>query len=238
MRFWAGTSGYSYKEWKGSFYPEKLPAKDMLRHYAQQLPVVEINNTFYRMPSADVLRGWLEQVPDSFRFVIKASRRITHLKRMKAVEEETQYLLETLEALEDRLGAVLYQLPPNLKKDMSRLEPFMTLLSRGVRSAFEFRHESWFDDEVRACLRENDCAMCCADTGDDDGPGAGVVHATASWGYVRLRRPEYTREELAAWGARLRGQGWQDAFVFFKHEDEAGGPRMAREFLDVVNDGG
>lgn len=234
MRFWAGTSGYSYKEWKGSFYPDKLPAKDMLRHYAQQLPVVEINSTFYRMPRADVLRGWTEQVPETFRFVIKASRRITHLKRLKDVGDDVQYLYETLEVLENRLGAVLFQLPPNLKKDMGRLEAFMPLLPRGVRAALEFRHESWFDEEVRDCLHDHDAALCLADTGEDGSPGGDELRSTASWGYVRLRRPEYTRDELTAWADRFRGQGWSDAFVFFKHEDEAGGPRMAAEFLGIV----
>jgi uncharacterized protein YecE (DUF72 family) len=227
MHVWAGTSGYSYKEWKGSFYPEKLAAADMLAHYARRLSAVEINNTFYRLPKTSVLDAWAAQVPEGFRFVIKASRRITHLKRLKDVDEETGYLLETVTTLGPRLGALLFQLPPNLKRDLDRLDAFLALLPRGPRAAFEFRHESWLDDEVFARLRARDCALCVADT--EDGLDAPAI-STASWGYLRLRRPEYSDAELDEWAARVRGQTWSDAFIFFKHEDEASGPLLAEAF--------
>ena len=228
MELWTGTSGYSYKEWKGSFYPEKLAAKDMLAHYAERLPSVEINSTFYRLPKVSVLESWAEQVPDRFRFVIKASRRITHLKRLNDVQDETEYLLSAVRALGDRLGAVLYQLPPNLRKDLPRLEAFLALLTDDTPAAFEFRHPSWYDDEILDCLREHDCALCLADTGDeDDAP----FTSTASWGYLRLRRPDYSEAELEEWAQRINAQGWERAYVFFKHEDEGAGPRMATDFL-------
>jgi uncharacterized protein YecE (DUF72 family) len=229
MQLWVGTSGYSYKEWKGSFYPEKLPAAKMLQHYAEQLPSVEINNTFYRLPRVSVLEAWVEQVPDDFRFVIKASRRITHLKRLKDAGDETEYLFTALESLESRLGAVLFQLPPNLKMDLERLDAFLDLLPRGRRIAFEFRHETWFDDAVLGRLRDHECALVTADT-DDEGPVAEAarrLEPTASWGYVRLRRGTYTDDEVAAWADRIRDTGWEGAFVFFKHEGEGSAPALA-----------
>jgi len=225
----AGTSGYSYQEWKGSFYPDGLAAKDMLRFYGGQLPAVEINATFYRMPRTSVLEGWAEQVPDTFRFALKASRRITHLKRLKDAAEETGYLLDTSKALGERLGVILFQLPPFLKKDVERLEEFLALLDGGPRAAFEFRHASWHDDDVWAALRARDCALCVADIGDAD---ATPFVSTASWGYLRLRAPEYPDAELEAWAERVGSQGWSDAFVFFKHEDEGAGPALAAKFLE------
>jgi uncharacterized protein YecE (DUF72 family) len=197
MDLWAGTSGYSYKEWKGSFYPEKIAPADMLGHYAIRLPAVEINNTFYRLPRASVLETWAEQVPDAFRFVIKASRKITHMKRLKDTDEETGYLLDVLQTLGNRLGAILFQLPPNLKKDMDRLRAFMDLLPPATAATFEFRHESWNDDEVHACLRDRNFALCTADTDDDD-DDADAITSTADWGYLRLRRDGYGDDELTA----------------------------------------
>ncbi|MEO8436801.1 MAG: DUF72 domain-containing protein [Pyrinomonadaceae bacterium] len=231
MKLYVGTSGYSYKEWKGIFYPEKLPAKEMLAFYASQLPAVEINNTFYRLPQKSMLEGWKEQVPANFRFSIKASQRITHFKRLKDVEEETRYLLETASCLEERLGVVLFQLPPNLKKDLPRLETFLKCLPAGARFAFEFRHPTWLEDDVLDLLRQTGHALCISDT--DDMP---VTHIdrTADWGYLRLRRVVYDETALIEWLQRIRDQQWQEAFVFFKHEDEGTGPKLAAAFLRLA----
>jgi uncharacterized protein YecE (DUF72 family) len=231
MKLLVGTSGYSYKEWKGIFYPEKLPAKEMLSYYASQLPAVEINNTFYRLPQKSMLEGWKEQVPVNFRFSIKASQRITHFKRLKDVEEETKYLMDTAACLEERLGVVLFQLPPNMKKDLPRLETFLKCLPAETLVAFEFRHPTWLEDDVLDLLRQTGHALCISDT--DDMP---VTHIdrTADWGYLRLRRVVYDEAALAAWLQRVRDQKWNEAFVFFKHEDEGTGPRLAGEFLRLA----
>jgi uncharacterized protein YecE (DUF72 family) len=229
MRLHVGTSGYSYKEWKGSFYPEKLPSKEMLAYYGGRLGAVEINNTFYRLPKASVLESWAEQVPNDFRFSIKASRRITHFTRLKPeAREPTEYLLSTLETLGRRLGAVLFQLPPNLKKDAERLAGFLEMLPEGTPGAFEFRHPSWSDDEVRELLRARGMTLVSADTddADEDEP----IVRTSGWGYLRLRRAEYADEDLERWVDRVRSQDWTHALVFFKHEDEGAGPRMAERF--------
>jgi uncharacterized protein YecE (DUF72 family) len=231
MNLYAGTSGYSYKEWKGNFYPQKLPAAQMLRHYAQRLPAVEINNTFYRLPTASVLDSWREQVPPSFRFAIKAPRRITHIKRLKQAQDETTYLLRTLETLGTRLGVILFQLPPYLHKDLMCLQAFLDLLPDRTPAAFEFRAQSWFDDSVFQLLRARDFPLCIADT-DETQPGA--IVATASWGYLRLRRAQYEDAELANWLRQIRAQPWKRAYAFFKHEDEGIGPKLAAEFLRLA----
>jgi len=227
MSVYTGTSGYSYKEWLGVFYPPKLAAAKMLACYAQRLGAVEINNTFYRMPAAALLEQWRSQVPESFRFAIKAARRITHVKRLHEAQEETRYLFNALQGLEQTLGVVLFQLPPFLRKDRARLEQFLELPPREVRVAFEFRHASWFDEEILALLRAHNAALCLADTGAaDDAPAA----ATADWGYLRLRRAEYGESELDGWADFVRRQGWRDTFVFFKHEEAGAGPRLAGAF--------
>lgn len=231
MKLYAGTSGYSYSEWKGSFYPEKLPAAKMLAFYAERLPAVEINNTFYRLPKIELLESWAAQVPPGFRFAIKAARRITHIKRLQDAAEETTYLLDTLRALGERLGVVLFQLPPYLRKDVARLEAFVQLLPPGTRAAFEFRHPSWLGDDVLACLHARELALCVADT--DEGP-VDTIASTAPWGYVRLRRAQYSDAELRAWVERLHHARWEQAFVFFKHEDAAAGPRLAGRFLELA----
>lgn len=237
MRLWVGTSGYSYKEWKGSFYPEGLPSADMLAYYGTRLPAVEINNTFYRLPKESVLAGWAEKVPAEFRFVLKASRRITHFKRLKGAEDETTYLLRTAGTLGDRLGVVLFQLPPNMKKDAERLAAFLDGLAVPGRATFEFRHDSWFDEEVYDLLRTRGAALCFADI--DDAPDDALERfvSTAPWGYLRLRRADYTEAELEAWAERISGRDWERAFVFFKHEDEGAGPEMAERFLALAGGG-
>ena len=229
MKLYAGTSGYSYKEWKGAFYPDDLAADEMLSFYADKLPAVEINNTFYRMPKTSVVETWAGRVPAGFRFVLKASRRITHFKRLKEAHEELEFMLGQFAVLGERLGAVLFQLPPKLKKDVPRLASFLELLPDGTRAAFEFRDPSWLDEEVHERLRERGCALVGSDT--DDAPDPPVVR-TADWGYLRLRRAEYGPEQLAAWADRIREQDWSEAFVFFKHEDAGAGPRLAGSFLE------
>ncbi|HZE63674.1 MAG TPA: DUF72 domain-containing protein [Pyrinomonadaceae bacterium] len=231
MNLHVGTSGYSYKEWKGSFYPEKIPAKDMLRFYSERLSTVEINATFYRLPQKSTLENWKEQVPKTFRFSLKAPQRITHFKRLKEVSEDAKYFLDIAATLEDQLGVVLFQLPPNMKKDLSRLETFLRELPTQPRTAFEFRHPTWFDDDVLEMLRARNCALCVSDT--DDLP-ATHIDKTADWGYLRLRRVLYSEEHLQDWLKRVRDQNWNETFVFFKHEDEGTGPRLAAQFLKLA----
>jgi len=231
MRVLTGTSGFSYKEWKGSFYPEDLTADAMLRYYAQRLPAVEINNTFYRMPKSELLAGWAEEVPDGFRFVLKASQRITHFKRLKDVSEEVGYFLRVAATLGDRLGPILFQLPPNLKKDLPRLSGFLELLPAATRAAVEFRHSSWFEDDVFEALRARGAALCVA---EDEELAAPLV-ATAGWGYLRLRRADYGETEVRAWADRVRAQAWEEAYVFFKHEDAGTGPRLATQMLSLFS---
>ena len=232
MTLYVGTSGYSYKEWKGSFYPEKIPAKDMLRYYSERLSTVEINATFYRMPQPSMLENWKEQVPGSFRFALKASQRITHFKRLKETDEETKYFLDTAAAvLAEQLGVVLFQLPPNMKKDLSRLETFLALLPATTPAAFEFRHPTWFDDDVLDLLRSQNRPLVVSDT--DDLPTT-HIDKTADWGYLRLRRVNYSEENLVEWAARIRDQNWQETFLFFKHEDAGTGPRLAAQFLKIA----
>jgi uncharacterized protein YecE (DUF72 family) len=231
MHILAGTSGYSYKEWLGRFYPPKLPAAKMLAHYATLLPTVEINNTFYRQPNPAMLEGWAAQVPETFRFAVKASRRITHIKRLANAESETRYLLEILGALGARLGAVLFQLPPYQRVDLARLEAFLALLPAGTQAAFEFRHESWLDNAVFALLARHACALCASDV---DGSPEPPLPPTAPFAYLRLRRQDYDDAALERWLDRVRGGTWERAYVYFKHEDEATGPRLAARFLELA----
>jgi len=232
MEVFAGTSGYSYKEWKGSFYPDDLPASRMLEYYASKFRTVEINNTFYRMPSAKTLEQWRDAVPAGFRFVIKASQKITHFKRLKEVDGEIDYLFRSLSALGLTLGPVLFQLPPNMKCDLARFEAFLRILPPEPMLAFEFRHASWLDEPVFKMLRARNAALCVAET--DEGT-LEAIEATADWGYIRLRKTEYSNEDLASRARRIREEEWRSAWVFFKHEDEGKGPEFARRFLDAVD---
>jgi uncharacterized protein YecE (DUF72 family) len=225
---YVGTSGYSYKEWKGSFYPEQIPAKDMLSYYASRFQAVELNNTFYRIPQRSMVENWKAQVPDNFRFSVKASQRITHLKRLKGAAAETQLMLKTISALEDRLGAVIFRFPEDMEKDLKRLETFLKDLPAETPAVFDFRHPTWFDDDVRALLRSENRVMCVSDT--DEIP-TNNIDKTADWGYVRLRRVSYSETELAEWVNLVRAQEWKDTFVFFKHEDEGTGPKLAARFI-------
>ena len=234
MELRIGTSGYSYPAWRGPFYPPELSPREMLRFYAGQLPAVEINNTFYRLPSEKVLAGWAEQVPQDFRFALKASQRITHHKRLRDAAEETGYLVRTARVLGARLGALLFQLPPNLAADLARLDAFLALLPDGL-AAFEFRHASWDQPEVRARLAARGHAWVGADT--DERCWEGPL-PSGRWGYLRLRRAGYGAGELTDWAQRLAASGWERAFVFFKHEDEGAAPRLARELLALMGGAG
>ena len=233
MHWWVGTSGFSYDEWVGSFYPEDLPSKGRLTYYASKLPTVEINNTFYRMPKASVLEGWASQVPDGFRFVLKASQKITHMKRLKPeCADETEYLLRTAATLGPKLGPLLFQMPPNMKLDLPRLEAFVALLPEGTLAAFEFRHDSWRDEGVAAVLHARNLCLCVADTDADETEATPAPGA--DYGYLRLRRTAYDDAALRRWRDRAVAAGWQDAYVFFKHEDEGTGPKLAARFLELV----
>ncbi|MEM5786214.1 MAG: DUF72 domain-containing protein [Syntrophobacteraceae bacterium] len=231
MNLYVGTSGYSYKEWKGAFYPVDISAKGMLHYYGERFKTVEINNTFYRMPSVGVLEAWANDVPPDFRFVLKAPRQITHIHRLKDAADSVSYLLEVAGTLKEHLGALLFQLPPNLKKDVPRLRDFLALLPPKHRVAFEFRHQSWFDEEVFELLRDHQAALCIAEAENDlEVPFV----ATGDWGYLRLRRPDYDDAVLRKWIHLAREQKWQDLFVFFKHEDEGKAPQLARRFIELA----
>jgi uncharacterized protein YecE (DUF72 family) len=226
-----GTSGYSYKEWKGNFYPADLAAAKMLRFYAERFSTVEINNTFYRMPAEKMLLGWSEQVPGGFVFVLKAPRRITHDKKLKNVADDVAYLIRTAGALGNKCGPLLFQLPPFLRKDVATLTEFLGNVPTHCRAAFEFRHQSWFDEEVFAALRKHNAALCLAEAENDlEVPFV----STADWGYLRLRRPDYSDEELSAWAKRIQSQPWQEAFVFFKHEEAGKGPQFANRLKQLL----
>ncbi|HEV3437529.1 MAG TPA: DUF72 domain-containing protein [Gemmata sp.] len=234
MNSYIGTSGFSYPKWKGKFYPAKMPANQMLGFYSARFRSVEINNSFYRLPSASALEAWASQVPTDFRFVLKAPQEITHRRRLVGVDQVVSSFLEVAGTLKERLGPLLFQLPPNFKKDIPRLRAFLALLTPGCRAAFEFRHPSWFDDEVFGLLRDRQTALCIADAEDDlEVPFV----ATADWGYLRLRRPDYDDAALKAWAERMQAQTWQDCFVFFKHEDSGKGPELASRLLELLAEG-
>lgn len=227
MTISVGTSGFSYKPWRGSFYPEGLKEADMLAFYATRFDTVELNNTFYRLPGESALLAWAAQVPAGFRFALKASRTITHSRRLKDAADATEYLFRVTAVLGAARGPILFGLPPNMKCDVDRLTAFLSLLPAGVRTAFEFRHESWLCDEVYDLLRRHSSALCIADTEEHTTP----FTATADFGYVRLRREAYSPEDLREWRQRVTAQQWSDAFVYFKHEDAGVGPRLAQEFM-------
>ena len=235
MKIYVGTSGYAYKEWKGKFYPEKISPQEMLRYYSGRLNTVEINNTFYRMPKESVLTSWAEQVPGNFIFALKAPQVMTHLKRLRNVSDEAEYLFRTLSVLDKKLGPVLFQFPKSFRKDRSVLEDFLALIPADVACAFEFRSPSWLDDEILDLLRRNESSLCIADS--DENPVNQII-PTAKWGYLRLRQADYTDADLSKWMERILSQKWEKAFVFFKHEDEAGGAEMAMRFQELIGSKG
>ena len=228
MKLLVGTSGFAFKEWKGVFYPEGLKDDAMLGFYASRYPTVEINNTFYRLPREHLLKHWASQVPDGFTFTIKASRSITHFARLKPhAATALGILLQNSATLGSRLGPILFQCPPDFKKDIDRLRAFLALLPGERRFTMEFRHESWFDDEVTAELRARDVALCVCEQEDFRSPAL----STASWGYLRLHRMDYAPPALAEWRAFVEAQTWSEAYVFFKHDHADGsGPPAVEAF--------
>jgi len=230
MRLLAGTSGFSYKEWLGEFYPEKLPAKGMLAYYAGKLPAVEINNTFYRMPNEAAVRGWRSQVAESFRFAVKTPRRITHIKRLKDCAEEVKFFSAALAGFAPCVGSLLVQLPPYAKCDVAVLTQFLANLPREHRAAFEFRNPTWNNDDVFSLLRAHNAALVQS---EEDATFA-LLPWTADWAYLRLRKVEYTEAELKTWLKRLDDAGVAEAQVFFKHEDAATGPKLALRLLELA----
>jgi uncharacterized protein YecE (DUF72 family) len=230
MRLLAGTSGFSYKEWLGEFYPDKLAANKMLGFYATQLPTVEINNTFYRMPNAAAIQGWRAQVPDSFVFAIKAPRRISHLKRLRDSADDVRVLLAAIAELGPSFGSLLVQLPPHAKCEVPALEAFLRHLPPKFKAAFEFRNPTWIAPPVLDLLRRHDAALVQSESADGYEP----LPWTASWAYLRLRKVAYSEQELNVWLARLEDSGVGEAQVFFKHEDAATGPKLALRLLELA----
>jgi uncharacterized protein YecE (DUF72 family) len=227
-----GTSGYNYPEWRGSFYPEKFPTGKMLAYYAERFDTVEVNYTFYRMPNAKTIAGWVAETPEGFSFTLKAPQRITHFARLWDIDDPLRYFLDTAAGLGSKLGPVLFQLPPNFKKDLARLGGLLERLPDGLRCALEFRHESWFADDVYERLRAANAALCVADTEDATTP----LEVTADWGYLRLRDQGYTATGLAEWSRRIEdlGSRWRDAFVYFKHEEAGTGPAFVRQLQELL----
>ena len=232
MNIQVGTSGYGYKEWKGIFYPEKISPKEMLHFYGERFNTVEINYTFYHMPTVAGLTSWAEQVPDDFTFSLKAPQVITHFKLLKNVGEEARYFFKTLSVLDMKLGPALFQFPGSFRANPQVLEDFLALIPDKMSCAFEFRSKSWFNKEILDLLRARGHSLCTADT--DEKPAQEIV-STAPWGYLRLRRFDYKEADLSQWLDRILAQNWERAFVFFKHEEEAKGPELARQFRELVD---
>jgi uncharacterized protein YecE (DUF72 family) len=233
MAIWVGTSGYNYPEWKGSFYPEKLPAAKMLPYYAERLATVEINYTFYRTPNKEILQGWDHATPERFRLTLKAPQRITHIARLRDCAERLQFFLETAATLGPKLGALLFQLPPNFKIDLAVFDAFLEAFPPNVVAAFEFRNRSWLDEEVYARLKARNLALCIADSEKLTTP----VRITADYGYFRLRDEGYQPEDIKRWAHTVRDQtaGCKDVYVYFKHEESGKGPEFARAFMEALN---
>ena len=235
MKIHIGTSGYGYKEWKGIFYTEKISPREMLRFYVERLNAVEINYTFHHMPTERIIAPWAEQVPDDFTFAFKAPQVITHVKRLKDVGEEAGYFFKTMSILEKKMGPALFQFPGSFRANHQALEEFLALIPAHIHCAFEFRSKSWFKNDILELLRAKGCSLCTADT--DEKPADAII-STAPWGYLRLRRSEYTEADLSQWLDRILAQKWEQAFVFFKHEEDgkaSGGPELAKLFRELVD---
>lgn len=233
MRIHVGTSGYNYPEWRGTFYPEDIKAKDMFAFYAARFHAVEINYTFYRMPTTKTTTAWRAQAPEAFQYVLKAPKRITHQKRLVDCEEALGYFTEAARVLGPHLGPLLFQLPPTQKCDVKRLDTFLAAMPPDMRPAFEFRHDSWHSEEVFQTLAARQAALCIADFGDHTTP----LRATARHGYFRLRDEGYVAADLERWADTIlaRASEWDDVFVFFKHEDEGKGAEFARTFSELLD---
>jgi uncharacterized protein YecE (DUF72 family) len=231
--YWIGTSGYNYPEWKGTFYPERLASAKMLAYYAERFSSVEINYTFYRLPSRKTLEGWTAQTPSPFAFTLKAPRRITHDARLRECDEILRVFLEIAGTLGPKQGVILFQLPPSFRKNLEVLRQFLSLLPPKARAAFEFRHPSWFDDEVFETLGRQNLALCIADSEKLSTPAV----ATADYGYFRLRDEGYGDDDIARWAKTIRdlARRWKEAFVYFKHEDEGKGPEFAQQLKRALD---
>ena len=237
MKIHVGTSGYGYKEWKGIFYPEKISPKEMLHFYAQRLNAVEINYTFYHMPTERILAPWAEQVPDGFAFALKAPQVITHLKQLRNVGEETDYFFRTLSVLDRKLGPALFQFPKSFRANRTALEEFLPLIPENVHCAFDFRSPTWLEAGIMDLLGRRGFSLCVEDTDENS---VKEIISTAPWGYLRLRRTDYTEADLSLWLERILAQKWERAFVFFKHEEEGNapeGPEMALRFRELADSG-
>ena len=233
MNFWIGTSGFQYTEWKGNFYPEDLPTAKMLSFYAERFATTEINYTFHRIPAQKTIESWKAQTPERFRFALKAPQKITHWAKLRDCANTMDYFGKVITDLGERLGPVLFQLPPTFKKDTDVLSSFLRELP-SMRAAFEFRHESWFDEEIFDVLRSRDIALCIADADALATPNK----ITAAYGYLRLRREDYTETDVKRWSDFVRQQkaNWTDAFVYFKHEESGIGPKLARQMIELLRD--
>jgi len=234
MRYFVGTSGYNYPEWRGSFYPEKFPTTKMLSYYAARFNSVEVNYTFYRVPTEKLLQGWSDGTPAGFTFTLKAPRRITHDSKLRNVADLTRSFCKTAEVLGEKLGVLLFQLPPNFKRDDAVLAAFLETLPEGVRAAFEFRHESWHDAAVFDALRQRNLALCIADSEKMSTP----LVPTANYSYFRLRDEGYQPHDIEQWAGVIAGQaGISDAYVYFKHEEQGKGPEFANVLLKALGSG-
>ena len=228
-----GTSGYNYPEWRGRFYPEKLAAAGMLAYYAARFATVEINATFYRMPAPKAVAGWAAATPAGFVFTLKAPQRITHMRRLRDIDEPLRLFCDAARQLGEKLGPLLFQLPPSFRKDTDRLRDVLVDVPPDLRCAFEFRHASWFGDDVYDALRSRDAALCVADTENGSTPD----EATASWGYYRLRNVDYSDAQLSRWAGALTRPGRGDVFCYFKHEDTGTGPALAERLVRELTQG-
>ena len=231
MDLYIGTSGFSYKEWKGHFYPSDLPASKMLEFYSSRFNAVEINNTFYRMPREEMLASWRDTVPEEFRFVLKAPKRITHQKKLIGCDDDVNHLYDVSAALGPGRGPFLVQLPPYVKGDLDLLRSFLACLPEGFRCALETRHDTWNDPDVVRLLVDAGHTFCVADVDDQD---AAELPSSAGWGYLRLRRTDYDDTALQAWADRIREMPWSEAWIFLKHEDEGKGPRFAERLRELL----
>jgi len=228
---WIGTSGFQYAEWKGTFYPEDLPANKMLPFYAERFSTTEINYTFHRIPAAKTIDNWKQLTPDNFRFALKAPQKITHWSKLRDCADTLRYFYDVVSGLGEKLGPVLFQLPPNFRKDTFVLGDFVNGLPGGMRAAFEFRHESWFDEEVFDLLKTSKAALCIADSEKLTAPKV----STANWGYLRLRREDYSKIDIEHWVEFVRAQrGWDDVFIYFKHEEAGIGPKLAAQMMELL----
>jgi uncharacterized protein YecE (DUF72 family) len=233
MEIHTGTSGFSYKEWKGHFYPSDLPASRMLEYYAARFNTVEINNTFYRMPRAEMLAKWRDTVPPGFHFVLKTPKRITHQKKLEDTADDMAYLTEVSAELGEARGPFLVQTPPYLRADLALLERFLSGIPSGVRLALETRHASWNDPEATRTLISHGHTLCIAEV---DGEEPLPLPPDASWGYLRLRRTDYSDDDMRQWADRVRATGWEQAWIFFKHEDEGKGPQFASRMTELLDE--